>query len=62
MVVIRGRYLRRRSSVANRSIIQQAMLWIEMKAATVTSPRASSSKMIAESSRPRPEPPTSSGT
>ena len=38
MVVSRGRYLRRRSSDPKRSIIQLAMLWIEMKAAAETSP------------------------
>ena len=38
MVVRRGRYLRRSSSEPKRSIIQLAMLWIEMKAAVATSP------------------------
>ena len=62
MVVIRGRYFSRSASEPNRSIIQLAMLWIDMKAAVETSPSDRASKIRAASRRVRPEPPTSSRT
>ena len=62
MVAMRGRYFSRRDSEPNRSIIQLAMLWIDMKAAVETSPSDRASKIRAASSRDRPEPPTSSRT
>ena len=46
----------------NASIIQTAMLWIERNAATLGHPVASASKMIVESKRPGPDPPSSSRT
>ena len=47
MVVRRGRIAAAQSRpTPNRSIIQLAMLWIEMKAAVETSPSASCSKTI----------------
>ena len=49
-------------SSPNVSIIHATMLWIEMYAAIVVSPLASSSKIATASRRDRPEPPTSSLT
>jgi hypothetical protein len=56
----RGTHSSAASAVPNASIIQVAMLWIEIQAAVVTSPRASSSKMSTASARVSPEPPRSS--
>src|ERR1700733_9374977 len=46
----------------NASIIQTVMLWIERNAATLGHPVASASKMIVESKRPSPDPPSSTRT
>ena len=47
------------SSLPKRSIIHDAMLWMEMNAAVEVQPADSSSMMIAASSRLISEPPTS---
>ncbi|MNE36904.1 hypothetical protein D3C80_1307380 [compost metagenome] len=60
MVTSDGTKRERRSSDPNLSIIHVAMLWIEIKAAVATSPRDSSSKITAASTRPRAMPPCSS--
>src|SRR5271168_4725476 len=52
----------RNAGEPNASIIQTAMLWIERNAATLGHPVASPSKMIVESRRPSPDPPSSSRT
>ena len=60
MVQSFGSQLRRWVSLPKASIIQDAMLWIDMKADTVGQPCASASKINAASNRVIPEPPTSS--
>ena len=60
MVQSFGSHLRRCVSLPKRSIIHDAMLWIEMKAEIVGQPCASASKISAASSRVSAEPPTSS--
>jgi hypothetical protein len=55
-----GSHLWRWVSLPKASIIQDAMLWIEIKADTVGQPVASASKISAASKRVMAEPPTSS--
>ena len=60
MAVSFGSQRWRWSSSPQVSIIQDTMLWMEMKAAVDTQPRESCSKISAASTRLRPDPPTSS--
>src|SRR5262245_12456423 len=57
-----GSHCARCSSLPNESIIHAHMLWIDINAAVATQPRDNSSKIMAASSRVRPEPPCSSPT
>ena len=60
MVQSFGSHFWRWVSLPKASIIQDAMLWIEMNADTVGQPCASASKISAASNRVSAEPPTSS--
>src|SRR3984893_3849404 len=60
MVQSFGSHLCRWVSLPKASIIQEAMLWIEMNADTVGQPVAKASKISAASNRESAEPPTSS--
>ena len=60
MVQSFGSHFFRCVSLPNASIIQDAMLWMEMNADTVGQPCAKASKINAASNRVSAEPPTSS--